>query len=293
LTQNATPKRTLQYKSRLIESDNMERAQTVLYKVSDMLRDGTCPASLAGLTKSKAIECTRNKIDHSGGYYSLIDTGKFADSSPLGVEVQELLNEPKTPEQEEREKARLIESKIMEFAGLKIPGFFVTHKETAQRVIEAANIQDGEKVLEPSAGTGNLAEKAREAGGLVKCVEIRPALAEILRLKGFDTICGDFLDPAEEGDFERFNKIVMNPPFEKGADADHVKIAYSLLKEGGRLVAIMSEGTFFRSDSKAVGFRDWLESVGGGSEKLPDGSFNNPGEVNRTGTAARIVVIDK
>jgi hypothetical protein len=52
----------------------------------------------------------------------------------------------------------------------------------------------------------------------------------------------------------------MNPPFEKGQDIEHVRHAYDQLKPGGRVVAIMSEGPFFRSDKKATEFRDWLES---------------------------------
>ena len=34
----------------------------------------------------------------------------------------------------------------------------------------------------------------------------------------------------------------------------------------------MGEGVL-RADKKAQAFRDWLDSVGGSSEKLPDGSF--------------------
>lgn len=52
--------------------------------------------------------------------------------------------------------------------------------------------------------------------------------------------------------------------------------AYDLLKPGGRLVAIVSEGSFFGKDKKAAEFRDWLEEVGGTSEKLAEGSFNDP-----------------
>lgn len=102
-------------------------------------------------------------------------------------------------------------------------------------------------------------------------------------------------DEEEGGTFPpKFDKIIMNPPFEKGQDIDHVITAFvQCLKEGGRLVAIMGEGAFFRTDSKAACFREWLEKAEGWSEKLPEGSFAKAGEVNRTGTAARIVVVDK
>ena len=83
----------------------------------------------------------------------------------------------------------------------------------------------------------------------------------------------------------------MNPPFENGQDMDHVQHAFRLLKEGGRVVAIMSEGPFFRSDTKADSFRKWLAEVEGQSEKLPEGSFKD--SFRSTGVNTRLVVIDK
>lgn len=90
-----------------------------------------------------------------------------------------------------------------------------------------------------------------------------------------------------------YDRIVMNPPFSNRRDAEHVQHAYTLLKPGGRIVAIMGEGVFFGSDKKAQDFRDWLDSVGGTSEKLPAGSFMDPSLPVNTGVSARMVVIDK
>ena len=85
----------------------------------------------------------------------------------------------------------------------------------------------------------------------------------------------------------------MNPPFSDRRDAEHVQHAYGLLKPGGRLVAIMGEGVFFGQDKKATAFRDWLDSKNGTSEKLEEGAFLDPSLPVNTGTAARMVVIDK
>jgi hypothetical protein len=81
----------------------------------------------------------------------------------------------------------------------------------------------------------------------------------------------------------------MNPPFEHLQDIDHVRHAYEFLAPDGRLVSIMGEGPFFRQDHKAAEFRDWLESRGGWSERLPESSFQASG----TGVNARIVVVEK
>ncbi|MCX7184920.1 MAG: hypothetical protein NTW90_06770 [Nitrosospira sp.] len=90
-----------------------------------------------------------------------------------------------------------------------------------------------------------------------------------------------------------YDRILMNPPFSDRRDALHVQHAYSLLKPGGRLVAIMGEGVFFGSDKKATEFRGWLESIGGTSEKLESGTFNDSSLPVNTGVNARMVVIEK
>jgi len=88
-------------------------------------------------------------------------------------------------------------------------------------------------------------------------------------------------------DWQRFDFVIMNPPFEELQDVDHVQHAYKMLSNGGTLVSIMSESPFFRNDTKSKNFREWLELVGGYSEKLPEGSFKESG----TGVNCRLVVI--
>lgn len=95
------------------------------------------------------------------------------------------------------------------------------------------------------------------------------------------------------GTWSGYDRIIMNPPFSNRRDAQHVRHAYDLLKPGGRIVAIMGEGVFFGNDQKAQDFREWLESVGGTSEKLPEGSFMDPSLPVNTAVNARMVVIDK
>ena len=86
-----------------------------------------------------------------------------------------------------------------------------------------------------------------------------------------------------------YNVFVMNPPFSHGQDIDHVLHAYKCLGEGGRIVAIMAEGTFYRSDKKATQFRSWFDEVCGQAEKLPDDTFKESGANVKT----RLVQIDK
>ena len=81
----------------------------------------------------------------------------------------------------------------------------------------------------------------------------------------------------------------MNPPFENLQDIDHVLHAFKFLKPGGRLVAVMSPGPFFRKDRKCQDFREWFDSLGGEAVDLPEGSFKESG----SGINTKLVVIDK
>lgn len=178
-----------------------------------------------------------------------------------------------------------------ELIGRNIPGFFPTPPPVIDRMVAAAELKPGQRVLEPSAGKGDIADAIREAEPEARLEVVEPAysLRQILELKGFSLVGDDFMMLAGEW----YDRILMNPPFEHGADIDHVRHAFDLLAPGGRLVAIMSEGPFFRSDRKAEAFRQWLESVDGHSEKLPDGSFAGKDAFRQTGVATRLVTIEK
>ncbi|OZB98047.1 methyltransferase [Paenibacillus sp. XY044] len=173
----------------------------------------------------------------------------------------------------------------------KIPGYFPTPKTIVQYMIEMADIQDGETILEPSAGNGNILDGITQytmeegLGVNLEALEWNYRLSEILELKQYKIVGNDFTE------FEPnnlYDKIIMNPPFEKNQDVEHVLKAYECLKDGGKIVAIMSPHWTFASDSKSVQFREWLSDKGT-TEKLPEGSFKESG----TGVNTVLVVIDK
>lgn len=163
--------------------------------------------------------------------------------------------------------------------------FFPTPPAVVQRLIDQADIGPGMRVLEPSAGKGDIAEAMRAAAEnlTVDTVEMSSTLRDILEAKGFDTIAHDFLDMPAEPVYDR---IVMNPPFGNDNGAAHVRHAYDMLKPGGRLVAVMGAGTRGKAE-----FDAWLETVSGLAEPLPEGSFKS--SFRPTGVATQVVVIDK
>lgn len=165
-------------------------------------------------------------------------------------------------------------------AGVQVvvaPQLFPTPPEAADQVIRLAEIDTGHRVLEPSAGTGVLLEAARAAGGVTTGVEVNYDLVRKLRLHFDDVRQADFLTC--NGDLGTFDRIVMNPPFERGSDIRHIEHALTFLKPGGRLVAICANGPRQQEQlqSKATA---WIE--------LPPGTFKDQGTMVNTA----IVVID-
>ena len=159
-------------------------------------------------------------------------------------------------------------------------GFFETPSAVVERMLNLIVVQGS--VLEPSAGLGAIAN--RLPYDQLVCVEKNGERAIALQKKGYRTEHRDFLTMSGQ-----FDTIVMNPPFEQSQDIDHVRHAYEVLAPGGWMVSVMSEGPFFRQDSKAQAFRAWLDEVGGYSERLDQGAFKESG----TQVSARLVAIHK
>jgi predicted RNA methylase len=153
---------------------------------------------------------------------------------------------------------------------------FFTPNGLAKRMVEIAGIKPGMKVLEPSAGHGSIADVAREYGGEVTCVEIKPANVDILKAKGHFVIEKSFLELSENDIHFGFDAILMNPPFSKNQDIDHVQSAFEWLGKNGILVAIMSPGFTFGTTKKRSKFREFVERSGK-YEKLPEGTFKESG----------------
>lgn len=300
MTQSLTPKRQREYASRVIDGNNLERGQKALLSLADAWDLGDVPAVLQGLrTKSQVLPLVRIRTG-SNGYYDVHETGEYSDQSEAGKALRALVEASESPEAKaaaaERERKQAIERMEHALVGLDIPGFFPTPRQVIEEMLDLADIRHGHRVLEPSAGKGDIldaiAERADE-GGLeldLVAVEVNYRLGDILKAKGYKLADErDFLEFSEGG----FDRIVMNPPFMKGADVDHVRHAYELLAPGGRVVAITSAGPFYRSDKKSQEFRTWLDEMGVYPQDLPSGTFNGKDSFRQTGVASKLIVIAK
>lgn len=173
----------------------------------------------------------------------------------------------------------------------KVHAQFESPEPVVERLMELADVQAGMKVLEPSAGTGNIVAACLERSAKVTAIEIQDECVEAMRRR-FEHIAdvtvskGDFLEIRFEQEFDR---VVMNPPFTRGADVDHVVRAWDFVAPGGRLVAVMSasaKSLEFSARAKGTWLYECIANYGR-VEDLPEDSFE--------GTSVRtcVVVMDK
>ncbi|WPJ21802.1 DdrB-like ParB superfamily domain [Pseudoalteromonas phage vB_Pun_Y3] len=166
--------------------------------------------------------------------------------------------------------------------------FFPTPETIATDIADMADIEQGMRVLEPSAGNGLLADAARAQGASVDVVEMGGQLRDILQEKGYNLIGSDFLEVEASQEYDR---IIMNPPFSKDQDIKHVEHAYKMLKPGGKLVAITSSSAGDRANKTNKAFKDWLDSLDAEQQPLPEGAFKS--SLNPTGVSTKVIVIEK
>lgn len=147
--------------------------------------------------------------------------------------------------------------------------FYPTTGKLAAQLLDEADIREGETCLEPSAGMGGLADLMPKAQ--TTCVEVSPLHCRVLEAKGHNVIEADFLAWAQTTP-QRFDVVVMNPPFSEGRAVAHLNAAAALVKAGGRLAAILPAG----SDRKNL-LPGW------------DCSWSEPMEGMFAGTGVRVV----
>jgi hypothetical protein len=114
--------------------------------------------------------------------------------------------------------------------------FYPTPADLAEKAVELADIGPEHACLEPSAGNGGLADFMPK--DRTTCIELNDLRCKVLDAKGHRWMQADFLALDLN---ERYDRIVMNPPFADNRWWRHTEKAVSLLKPGGRLVAILPE----------------------------------------------------
>ncbi len=172
---------------------------------------------------------------------------------------------------------------------------FYTPVPLARRMAAMAELQPGATLLEPSCGHGALilAALAEQPKLLVVAYDNDPDAVAWVKDRSeepddlpIEVECRDFLkvDPAFA---RKADRVIMNAPFTKQQDIDHVTHALEFLRLGGILVAIMGPSWQSSRTKKANAFRSRLESYTVEVEQIPAGTFKASG----TGVASTLLKI--
>lgn len=269
-----TNKRYKQAMQARTEGLQLERTQKAMYILSDMWANGTVPEILKQFkTKQLIYEAMSSKKTMvQNGYHSFYSCdGKPYKDTPEVLALWALL----IPKTEEQKKAEELQAKIESLQFSNIPGYFPTSDLVIDKMIEYADIQPEDIILEPELGSYSIADKVKPLCKRIDGYEINYTLAEICKAKGFLIDQKDFLavEPRQV-----YDKVLMNPPFEKWQDIAHIKHAMKFLKPDGKLIAICANGPRQEKELKTL-CDIW--------EYLPVGSFKHAG----TGVNTAMIVI--
>ena len=150
--------------------------------------------------------------------------------------------------------------------------FYPTPREVVEVMIDLAEIEDGNSVLEPSAWKWAIA-KLFPKNTKVTLVELNQECYDYLKndpeIETYDIVNMDFLEYQSTA----FDRIVMNPPFSKSQDVKHILHAYSMLKIWGVLVSVASSSVQYRGGK----VYEELEALNPEYVDLPEGSFKESG----------------
>lgn len=127
-----------------------------------------------------------------------------------------------------------------------------------QMLKELGSINKGEKILEPSAGLGHIADMLVKTHNLnpgdIDVVEPAEKFRRELNTKGYNLRGYNILEYNPQ---EKYDKIIMNPPFDNGMEIKHVIKCFSLLKNGGKLITILPNSAFI--PPRQTGYEKWMQ----------------------------------
>jgi hypothetical protein len=283
--QNITARRSRIAAGMREEGEHLALIQRLLEGLAQSHRTGTCPPQFAKIDNRKQLadlatlcrwheEDSRYLLDSFTYGYSIVERLvqfgiKSKDEAIAAVELLGKLCSSNPPPEIDRsvEKANELRRRAIY---TKVPDFFPTPPEVIDRMLQLARIDTTHRVLEPSAGAGDLCLAVRKLGAVVECFEINSDLHQALTLLDFQPLDRDFLFATPR---PIYNRVLMNPPFSNDAYIDHVRAAYCWLAPGGELVAVLPNGYQSSRSLQRRNFSDWLDDLDASRYDNPAAAF--------------------
>ena len=247
----------------------------LLAKVREDRQDGWNPRQSVTETEYFRVRCFKNGNAHM---WFLRDDLVEKANKVLAAYYGEVLPDA-CPGQAEAE------SDLRSKSGLpsKDLAFYATPDPVVSKILHDLGLYykpEEKRVLEPSAGTGNIAAAIAAFGVPVDCIEIDANRAEQIRrhVPQAAVTVGNFLRvPATPV----YTHVVMNPPFYGTHWMQHVVHAFDFLAPGGTLVAVLPATAELGESSKHKTFRSWATKYSSYGrlrfDELPAESFADSG----------------
>jgi len=165
-------------------------------------------------------------------------------------------------------------------------GQFYTPADIASRMVDEAYLRPGLRILEPSCGDGRIiraiaaafpgwpADVAMKLQGFELDMKTVDRLRQDITCPAIHIVRADFLN-MEPKRYGLFDRVLMNPPFNDGADIKHIEHALRFLKPGGVMVGICADGP--RQHDYWRKCYDHVDFESGWWQDLPEGSFKAEG----------------
>jgi len=156
---------------------------------------------------------------------------------------------------------------------------FETPEKLADRLVELAELDNYQTILEPSAGRGRIIRAIEKVCNVsVDYCEIDETNRKYLI---GNKVSDDFFELKSN---KRYTRIIANPPFSKNQDIDHIMKMYELL-DNGILVSLASTHWQTSKNKRETKFREFLQ------EKNAEITELKLGEFKESGTMVKAVII--
>jgi hypothetical protein len=128
------------------------------------------------------------------------------------------------------------------------------------------------KILEPSAGSGNIVDYLMSLGKNlnIDCVELNKELRQTLIDKGYNVIGNDFLELEPN---PVYDLIIAAPTYKNNVDIIHIQHMYKFLNNRGRIISLTYPAWVTENSSHQREFREWLKDKNYSMRMLEDYSY--------------------
>ena len=149
-----------------------------------------------------------------------------------------------------------------------------TSKEVAEIIYnQIDNYSEHVRILEPSAGEGNLIDYISSKLGRktnIDVIELNTDKANTLEGKGYNLIGRDYMNTVIT---KPYNLILACPPFKDNMNLDHIQKMYGDVVNGGTIITLCNTQWIIDNNEKSIKFREFLSKINYTMMMLPDNSF--------------------